>query len=399
MEGTEVLGFSWLDAVLIIWLLWQLIYGLSAGLVVSLGGLVGFVAGAAAAFFAAPFVSGHAPGPAWRTAFVIGATLILIAAGHAVGIGIGRAIGRRVKSGPVRTVNRLLGGALNLLVGAAVISLLAFGVANLGIPAVSKQLSGSVVISKIDAWTPDPVKAAAAQMRSLVLDEGIPQLLNPAGPNVQVAAPNASTNTPAWNNAAKSVLKISGTAFQCGQNQTGTGFVVAPHRVMTNAHVVSGVASPVVQTPTQGALPARVVYFDPAKDLAVLAVDGLTTAPLPSAPTLPIKAQAAFAGYPLGGPLQVRPATVLASGPMLIPDITGTQKSLLEIYQLAGNVQSGNSGGPLLDTSGRVVGVVFAKTTASEPVGFAFTMAEVAPVIAAAPMLSSTVDSGRCSVK
>lgn len=392
-------GFSWLDALLILWLLWQLIYGLSTGLVVGLGGLVGFVAGAVAAFFAAPFVSGHAPGPGWRTVFVIGATVILIAAGHAVGIRIGRAIGGRVKPGPVRTVNRLLGGALNVVVGAAVISLLAFGVANLGIPAVSKQLSGSAVISRIDAWTPDPLKAAAAQMRSLVLDEGIPQLLNPAGPNAQVAAPRSSTDTPAWNNAAKSVLKISGTAFQCGQNQTGTGFVVAPNRVLTNAHVVAGVSMPVVATPSQGSLPARVVYFDPVKDLAILAVDGLNVAPLPAGSTLRDNSQAAFAGYPLGGPLQVRPATVMASGPMLIPDITGKQKSALDIYQLAGNVQSGNSGGPLLDTSGRVVGVIFAKSTTSEPVGFAFTMTEVAPVVAAAPMLSSSVGSGQCSAK
>lgn len=397
--GDTVFGFSWLDVALILWLLWQLIYGLSAGLVVSLGGLVGFVAGAVGAFFAAPFVSGHAPGPGWRTVFVIGATIILIAAGHAVGIRIGRAIGKRVKFGPVRTVNRLLGGALNLVVGAVVISILAFGVTNLGIPAVSKQLSGSVVISKIDDWTPNPVKAAAAQMRSLVLDEGIPQLLNPAGPNVQVAAPNSSTNTPAWTNAAKSVLKISGTAFQCGQNQTGSGFVIAPNRVMTNAHVVSGVSMPVVATQAQGSLPARVVYFDPVKDLAILAVDGLNVAPLSTAATLHGNSKAAFAGYPLGGPLQVRPATVLSSGPMLVPDITGKQKSLLDIYQLAGNIQSGNSGGPLLDTSGRVVGVVFAKSTTSEPVGFAFTMTEVAPVIAAAPMLSSSVGSGSCSVK
>lgn len=392
-------GFSWLDAVLVLWLLWQLIYGLRVGLVVSLGGLVGFVAGAVAAFFAAPFVNQYAPGPSWRTAFVIGATVILIGAGHAVGSRIGRAIGKLVKSGSIRSVNRVLGGVLNVFVGALVISMLAFGVTNLGIPSVAKQLSDSVVLSKIDAWTPDPVKSAAAQLRSLVLEEGIPQILNPAGANVQVAAPNASTDTPAWNTAARSVLKISGTAFQCGQSQTGTGFVVAPDRVMTNAHVVAGVAMPVVQTQTQGALRATVVYFDPVKDLAVLAVDGLDAAPLPTGGNLPAHSPAAFAGYPLGGPLQVRPATVVASGPLLIPEITGAQKSLLDVYQLAGNVQSGNSGGPLLDSSGRVVGVVFAKSTTSEPVGFAFTMDEVAPVIAAAPMLSTTVASGTCSAK
>ncbi|PXA67032.1 serine protease [Arthrobacter psychrochitiniphilus] len=391
-------GFSWLDAVLVLWLLWQLIYGLKAGLVVGLGGIAGFVAGALGAFFAAPFISQFAPSPGWRTAMVIGSTILLMAIGHALGMKLGRAIGRGVKSDSIRAVNRLLGGALNVVVGSLVISILAFGVGNLGIPLVSAQLGKSQVISRIEAWTPDPVKAAVAQVRSLVLEEGIPALLNPTGPNVEVAAPTTDTNTPAWNAAAKSVMKISGTAFQCGQNQTGTGFVVSPGRVLTNAHVVAGVSMPIVQTQTQGALPAKVVYFDAVKDLAVLAVDSLDATPLPTAATVPGNTAAAFAGYPLGGPLQVRPATVLSSGPMLVPDITGGAKSLLDVYQLAGNVQSGNSGGPLLDKDGHVVGVVFAKATSNEQVGFALTMAEAAPVIAAAPSLSNAVGAGACKV-
>ncbi|WP_343319052.1 MarP family serine protease [Arthrobacter sp. TMP15] len=395
---TRVFGFSWLDAVLIIWLLWQLIYGLNVGLVVGLGGLAGFVAGGVAAFFAAPLVNQFAPSPSWRTAMVIGATIVLILVGHAVGIRLGRAMGRRVKSEPIRAVNRLLGGALNLFVGALVISMLAFGVSNLGIPAVSTALSGSQIVSRIDSWTPDPVKVAVAQIRSLVLEEGIPALLAPSGPNVEIAVPNADTNTAAWNKAAQSVMKISGTAFQCGQNQTGTGFVISPERVLTNAHVVAGVSMPVVQTQKQGALPARVVYFNPVQDLAILAVDSLAAAPLPAADTVTANTATAFAGYPLGGPLQVRPATVLSAGPVLVPDITGGAKSLLDIYQLAGTVQSGNSGGPLLDAKGQVVGVVFAKATTTENVGFALTMKEAGPVISAAPMLNSAVPSGACRV-
>ena len=394
----SVFGFSWLDAILLVWLLWQLIYGLNSGLVAGLAGLAGFVAGAVGAFFAAPFVSQFAPSPGWRTTMVIGSTILLIALGHGLGIKLGRSIGRGVKSDSIRAVNRILGGVLNLAVGALVISMLAFGVSNLGIPAVSKQLGESQVISRIDALTPDPVKSAVAQLRSLVLQEGIPALLNPDGSNVDVAAPDANTNTDAWNNAAKSVMKISGTAFQCGQNQTGTGFVVSPGRVLTNAHVVAGVAMPVVQTQEQGALPARVVYFDPVQDLAILAVDQLNAAPLPTSGTVPANTSTAFAGYPLGGPLQLRPATVLSAGPMMVPDITGGNKSLLQVYQLAGNVQSGNSGGPLLDTAGHVVGVVFAKATSTDNVGFALTMEEAGPVISAAPMLNSAVDSGTCKV-
>lgn len=391
-------GFSWLDVVLILWLLWQLIYGLNTGLVVGLGGIAGFVAGAVGAFFAAPFVSQVAPSPGWRTTLVIAATLLLIAIGHAVGIRLARFLGRGVKSEPIRAVNRLLGGALNVVVGALIVSMLAFGVSNLGIPVVSKQLSDSQVLSRIDAWTPDPVKSAVAQIRSLVLEEGIPALLDPAGPGIVVAAPDADTNTEPWNTAARSVMKISGTAFQCGQNQTGTGFVVSPGRVLTNAHVVAGVPNPVVQSQSQGALPARVVYFDPAKDLAILAVDSIDAAPLPTAGTVGPNTATAFAGYPLGGPLQVRPATVRNSGPMMVPDISGGPQSLLDVYQLAGNVQSGNSGGPLLDAAGHVVGVIFAKATTTDNVGFALTMEEAGPVIAAAPHLSSEVPSGACKV-
>lgn len=391
-------GFSWLDVVLILWLLWQLIYGLNTGLVVGLGGIAGFVAGAVGAFLAAPFVSQIAPSPGWRTTFVIVATIGLIAIGHAVGMRLARAIGKGVRSDSIRAVNRLLGGALNVVVGALVISMLAFGVSNLGIPAVSKQLSSSQVLSTIDTWTPDPVKSAVAQIRSLVLEEGIPALLAPTGPTVEAAPPSDDTNTTPWNTAAQSVMKISGTAFACGQNQTGTGFVVSPGRVVTNAHVVAGVPNPVVQTQSQGALPARVVYFDPVKDLAVLAVDSLSAAPLPASGTVAPNTLTAFAGYPLGGPLQVRAATVRSTGPMLVPDITGGPESLLDVYQLAGNVQSGNSGGPLLDEAGQVVGVIFAKGTSVDNVGFALTMEEAGPVISAAQHLTSEVPSGVCKV-
>ena len=394
--GSTVFGFSWLDVVLVLWLLWQLIYGLNVGLVVGLGGIAGFVAGAVGAFFAAPFVSQFAPSPGWRTSMVIAATILLIALGHAVGMRLGGLIGGVVRSGPIKSVNRIMGGVLNVVVSALVISMLAFGVSNLGIPAVSKQLSDSQVLSKIDVWTPDPVKAAIAQIRSLVLEEGIPALLDPQGPNVDVAAPDANTNTDAWNAAARSVMKISGTAFQCGQNQTGTGFVISPGRVLTNAHVVAGVPNPVVQTQTQGALPARVVFYDPIKDLAVLAVDSLNAPPLPTASTVGAGTLTAFAGYPLGGPLQLRPATVRTSGPLLVPEISSSTPSMLDVYQLAGNVQSGNSGGPLLDQAGNVVGVVFAKATTSENVGFALTMEEAGPVIAAAGHLDRAVPAGTC---
>ena len=298
---------------------------------------------------------------------------------------------------PLRAVDRLIGGAVNLVVSALVMSMLAFSISALGVPFVSQQLAESKVIRFIDGLTPNPVKSAMAQLRSAVMGDGIPTLIEGIGQDQQqVPVPNASTDTPALNRAAGSVLKIAGTAFQCGQNQTGTGFVVSSGRVVTNAHVVAGVSQPVVEVPGGGAMPGRVVYFDSKRDLAVLAVDGLPTEALPLSSDLPAGTAAAFAGYPHGGPFQSKPATVQGISTVLVPDIYGNNPVPDEVYKLAGDVQPGNSGGPLLTTNGEVAGVIFAKTTSNAALGFAIPMIDLRPVVAEAPSLSSPVSSGQC---
>jgi S1-C subfamily serine protease len=392
-------GFTLLDVALVLWLIGQVVYGVRVGFVVSLGGIVGFVAGAIAAFFAVPFVSSLAGDSGWRIAVVVAAVLVLVALGHGLGIRLGALIARRLNFRPIRAIDRALGGGVSLMVGALMLSLLAFSVSNLGIPFISSQISQSRVINAIDDLTPTPVKSAVAQLRSTVLNEGIPQLFTQLGPVAPAAPPNANTDTPALNAAAQSVLKITGTAFQCGQNQTGSGFVVAPGRVVTNAHVVAGVSQPVVEVPGGGALQGRVVEFDPQKDLAVIAVDGLQVQPLGIGNQLQAGAQAAFAGYPHGGPFQSKPASVQSVSQMMVPDIYGQNPIPEEIYQLAADVQPGNSGGPLLNQSGQVVGVVFAKSTTNVPVGYAFTLAELSPVAQQAGGLSQQVSSGKCTRK
>jgi S1-C subfamily serine protease len=304
-----------------------------------------------------------------------------------------------VRIRPLRAVDRLVGGAVNLVVSALVMSMLAFSVSSLGVPFESQQLAESKVIRFIDGLTPVPVKATMAQLRSTVIGNGIPTLLEGLDQGPAVPVPNASTDTPALNRAAESVLRIAGTAYQCGQNQTGTGFVVSEDRVVTNAHVVAGVSQPVVEMPDGGAMPGRVVYFDTKHDLAVLAVDGLQASALPLSQDLPGGSPAAFAGYPHGGPFQSKPATVQDITTVLVPDIYGNNASPEEIYRLAGDVQPGNSGGPLLTMDGQVAGVIFAKATADTEMGFAITMDDLTPVASQAASLSAPVSSGQCIQK
>jgi len=197
--------------------------------------------------------------------------------------------------------------------------------------------------------------------------------------------------------SARSVVKITGNAYQCGQNQSGSGFVSSSGRVVTNAHVVAGVTEPVVFTPAGGTYTGRVVYFDAVQDLAVIAVSGLTTTPLPLGADLATGASAVFDGYPLGGPFVSSPAAVQIVATIDSPDIYGANPSPREVYYLAADVQEGNSGGPLIDTAGSVTGVVFARSATTRHLGFAMTTKKLAPVVSQAQGLSAAVSSGTCT--
>jgi S1-C subfamily serine protease len=306
---------------------------------------------------------------------------------------VGRSLrGRRQGLSPV---DRFFGGLANLVVAALVIGTIGSGIAGIGIPVLSSAAGNSYVLKAISAATPDPLEAALAQLRSTVLSEGLPELPNFGGVTPS-APPTGPTDTGALQRSAQSVVKINGTAYACGQNQSGSGFVVSPGRVVTNAHVIAGVSQPVVEAPNGQALEASVVYFDPEKDLAVLAVPGLQVAPLSMGSDLGIGADAVVDGYPFGGPFTTGPAKVLAVTRSSVDDIYDRQKTVREIYSLNANVQPGNSGGPLVATDGRIAGIVFARSADQANLGYAMTDTELAPVVQRAPGLSAAVSSGSC---
>lgn len=397
MPDINLGDFTFLDLVLVVVLLGYLIAGLRNGFLVTLGGIAGFAAGAVAAFFAIPLVSAWVPDNPWRLIAVIGTAVVLVAIGQGIGSALGASIRRWSDFPPLRVIDRLLGGVMNAAVAALVLSMLAFSVGTLGVPLVSQQIASSQVIRGIDTVTPGPVQSWMAQLRTIVVDDGIPTILESVTPVTPAPVPDASIDTPELSAAAASVVRITGTAFQCGQNQTGSGFVVAPGRVITNAHVVAGVNEPVVELPGGGAFPGRVVQLDTARDIAVIAVDGLDAAALPLGDELENGTTAAFAGYPAGGPYRIQPASVQSLSPVLVNNIYGADPQPLQVYSLAANVQQGNSGGPLLDLQGRVTGVVFAKSNANAPIGYALSLEELRPIAENAAGLQDAVSAGQCT--
>ncbi|MET0782342.1 MAG: MarP family serine protease [Microbacterium sp.] len=387
-----------IDVVLVAILLVALIMGVQRGLLASLGMLIGIVLGGFAAFWLVPIVNDVWPWQSTRVVAVIALVLVLVIGGAAAGGALGAALRRGVdRSTPLRVVDRVLGGALAVLAGALSLSLIASSVAQTGTPVIATALSSSQVLRTIEALTPRPVTETLARVRSAVLDDGLPQLGVLLDLDIQPTAPPVALDDPELAEAAASVARVSGVAFACGTSATGSGFVIAPDRVVTNAHVVAGVTAPIVELPGQQAREGRIVYFDPVDDLALIAVDDLGAAALPVVPPLAPGTATVVQGYPYGGPFTMVNAEVISSGSVFVPDIYGDSSALRDIYALAAQVQPGNSGGPLLTADGDVAGVVFARAETDADRGYAMTSTELEPVLAGATGWTQAVSSGSCA--
>jgi S1-C subfamily serine protease len=216
-----------------------------------------------------------------------------------------------------------------------------------------------------------------------------PSIIGPAAP---VAAPDPAIVDDADVVAAEgSVVRVLGTA--CGLGVEGSGWVAGPGLIVTNAHVVAGEDDTSVTTPGGASLQATVVHYDPENDLALLHVDtdlpALALAPDPSSGTA-----AAVLGYPENGPYAATPARLGDTRDTISEDSYGRGPVRRSIASLRGNVRSGNSGGPLVDNRGSVLGTVFAATTAGTSGGFAVPDQVVEDALHA-PL--APVDTGPCT--
>lgn len=389
------MGVTLLDVILVLVLIGFFIVGLRKGLWVTVGGVAGFLVGATAAFFAIPLVAGWVSDPIWRVVAVIAAAIILVVAGHALGSTAGAEVQRMFRSETVRALGSWVGGVANLVVAVFVIAALSFSVTAMGFPQVNQHMKQSVVMRGIHAVTPDQTEAWFAQLRTLVMESDIPELAQPLVPE-SPEAPEDLDLTAAAEETARSVARITGVAEQCGQSQTGSGVVVSPTRVVTNAHVVAGVSEPSVELADGEVAAARVVHFDPQADLAVLAVDTLEAPVADIGDPMDPGEQGFVMGYPAGGPFDAGPAVVQARDISQVNSIYGSSPSEVEIYQLNADVRQGNSGGPLVDQEGDVVGVVFARAMEGNTVGFAVTAEEAGPVLSTPEEFTETVGTGEC---
>ncbi|WP_426563935.1 MarP family serine protease [Angustibacter sp. McL0619] len=393
-----------IDLILAVLLIGYAIGGYRNGAVVGFFSLAGFVGGGVLAMWLLPKVFTASVTTAAQTRHVIFLVVgVLLAAvlGQAVGSTIGSRLRSRVRSGGARRVDSAVGAVASLLAVAVLVSLIAGAVRGGPSQTLSRAVGQSHIVAAIDRVMPSQTGRVFAGFRSLLDAEGFPRVFEGFGPELirPVEPPDASSGqTTGVRKAAGSVVKINGDAESCSRSQEGSGWVLASGVVVTNAHVVAGVRHPRVQVAGRGPrLDATVVVFDPVTDLAVLDVDGLEAPALERALDLSRGDAAVVAGFPLNGGYRVEAARVRDVITARGEDIYGEKSSVRLVYSLYARVRPGNSGGPLLDPRGRVVGTVFAKSLDDNSTGYALTMQESRSVLAKGLVATRRVSTGPCA--
>ena len=384
---------DFLDIVLILLAAAFAVGGYRQGFIVGVLGCAGFLAGAAVGVIAAPHVAGFlARDPAQRALVAIVMVFVIAMAGQLLASMAGMAVRSRVTGHPATLADALGGAGVSVVSVLLIAAFLGSAVASVPFSPVSSQVRSSVVLRGLDWFMP-----SFADVQHFL--DGSPYLplfgtLAAGGALSEPPSPRVLAS-PALAREKESIVKVMGMA--CGHSRSGTGFVFAPHHVLTNAHVVAGVRGGLrVSNGWPNSASARVVLFDPRRDIAVLYVPGLNAPPLRLMRHAQAGSSAIIAGYPDSLPLTPVPARVSNPIAVTISDIYSTAAVTRQVYVVRATVRPGNSGGPLLSPQGSVYGVVFA-TSVNEPgYGAALTVGEVMPDANAGAAATAPVSTQQC---
>src|SRR5215213_3197194 len=391
---------SFVDLVLIAFALVFALSGFRRGLLVSSTSILGFLGGAVLGAQLSGPVADRIDGSSITRVFA--ALVVVLAAallGQILAGAVGRAIRARVTWEPAKMLDSVAGAVVSAAAVLLVAWMVASPLATAPFPQVASQVRQSALVQAVDGAVPDGVRSVYESLREAIDRRGLPDVLDPLTPTRAREVPKPDTSLEqrqVVENVKGSVVKISGIAPSCSRQIDGSGFVYADDRVMTNAHVLAGVADPVVLA--EGTeYDATPVYVDDQTDIAVLAVPGLTQTPLAFAgKALDTGADSIIMGYPGGGGLYVGAARVRDRGDISGPNFRRTGTVVRDVYALRGSVRAGNSGGPLFDLDGHVLGVVFASAIDDPETGYALTADQVSTAAERGASRAAEVGTGPC---
>ncbi len=375
--------------------------GYRQGFIVGVLSFVGFLGGAAIGAVISPHIArALVQGPSKQALVAIIVVFLTAMLGQLLTSLAGSAIRSRVTWRPATFVDSVGGAAVSVISVLLIAWLIGSAVVNAPFPAIAGQVSRSEVLRGVDRFMPSGAQVMFSDFRRLLATGPYTQVFGALGAEGALSVSSASPAvlaSPGLTRARPSIVKIIGTAPGCSRTLEGSGFVISPQHVLTNAHVVAGVrGGPAVVDGRHGTFPARVVLYDPERDVAVLYVPGLAAAPLPFRGPAARGDEAIVAGYPLNGHFTAVPARIGSEEQANSPDIYQVHTVSRSIYAVRTVVRPGNSGGPLLTPGGGVYGVVFAAAIDVSDTGYALTASEVAPDVTAGRAATAAVSTQGC---
>lgn len=361
------------------------------------GAIVGLIVGAAAA----PSIMSIADAAWVRFLLAVLAVVVMLALGSLVGDAVGSTLRRAIRMRIVLTLDSAVGSVFRAGVALLVLWIITIPLVMVLPGTLSPVLRESAILREVDRIAPDSLSTLPSRISAMLNDSGLPPLLSPfqaLGP--EVAAPRIEvSDVDLIRSVQPSVVRIVGDSVSCGKRLSGSGFVVAEGYVVTNAHVVAGTNTVRLETAT-GTHDADVVYFAPDLDIAVLRAPGMGLAPLHWATYSAATGQdAAILGYPGSGPFTAEPARVRDQPRITSLDIYAENRVQREAYILRSNVREGNSGGPVIDEAGNVLGVVFGTSLDETDTGYALTSGEVRARIGDITRFTTPVSTMQCTAR
>lgn len=387
-----------LDVIIIVVLLAYAVSGVVQGFVVNLVATIGLLAAGGLAVVLVPRVlEGRTP-TLGSSLLALGIVVGAAAIGQAVGTYIGNDLRSGLRSGRARSIDAVGGGVLSVVVVLCATWALGYSVSGTQLPYLSTAVRGSAILERVDGLMPRQAGDVLNAFNGVLDANLFPRYLDPFETETiaAVEAPDQETLDQAGvREASGSVVKVLGQA-RCERGIEGSGFVYAPDRIMTNAHVVAGVSEPFVEIDGRR-IRAEVVLFDPELDVAVLAVEALGVGPLEFDTRGESGQPAAILGYPENGPFDARAARIRNRIDLRSPDIYDRGEVSRQSFSVRGLVRSGNSGGPLVSADGDVLGVIFAASISDSSTGYALTAEQVAEDAEKGRSARRAVSTGECA--
>jgi S1-C subfamily serine protease len=388
-----------IDLVIIVAVLIGLANGYRRGFWLSLFQYAGLVAGVVAGSALAPVVldflklTGQARPVAAVLFLVICGSL-----GSTFGYWVGEPIRRAVRGdGTARPPELLFGSLFSVFSVLSVAWFLGLTFSQGPSPELGRLIQRSTILRTVDTVFPRP-PGFLSGVRGILAGAPFPQTFAGLEPTPETLRPPAAVNTPGVQSATTAVYRVESRG--CGGVVSGSAYPVGRGYLVTNAHVVSGTTNTTLSQDATRAvgIKATVVLFDPQRDIAVLYAPQVTTAALPVGQASR-GTQGAVIGYPGGGAETISPAVVEQSIQARGRDIYNDGLVDRNIWTVASEVRPGNSGGPLVDLQGHVLGLVFAASSTNPDQAYALTNDEVMPDVEAGMGRTARVDTtARCAI-